>query len=141
MDESSDKHLKAQAALTSGGLNLDEDPLSRDEPTHAQSQDPRGSGEFSAWTRLGFLIPAAPWPVLLWIKSYGYQAVRPHGAEALYFVGSQAMVVIVVCTLVGVVCHIVDYRDLGWFLSVLMLLAAHFYAMYWFVDNYAVAYA
>ncbi|HZH98379.1 MAG TPA: hypothetical protein VEX38_05360 [Fimbriimonadaceae bacterium] len=56
-----------------------------------------------------FLVPLTPWPVLIWINSleeYMYSA--RHSAEPLFAVGSEALIAILVTSLLGLISVLMD---------------------------------
>lgn len=135
------EHSEMEKDSGSGGQHLTRQPSSWGEFLGSWPLDwVRDGKQFSVWTRLGFLIPAAPWPVLIWFVLQGPQNVGPHGSAPLRIVAAEAEIAIIACTLAGVLCHAVAAKSVRAFLAALLLLTIHFALMYDFFETQQVIY-
>lgn len=141
MAEISEEHVKSEKDPDSGRNARTEYPSPWDGFPTILPFDWEGNIEpTNVWTRLGFLIPAAPWPVLLWFVAQGPQPYGFHGAEPLHLVASEASVLIIACTVAGAVCHLAGHRSVRSLRFALLLLTIHLCLIYTFFERYSYAY-
>lgn len=101
-----------------------------------------GWSKLTGWTRLGFMIPMAPWPIFLLLGFQGHQGWGRHSVTPLHVVSKEALDIIPVCSLVGVIFLCFGaFRGDKVLLRGLLFLCANLGFLYLYVILAAVAFA